>query len=158
MTEDARFEDGAERPLYLGALDGDDLQVISALAQDAVLPATEISWQSEKRRLALLINRLRHEDLPAAAKRGRPAERVQSVLVIDNVLGVSSQGVSRDSDTVLALLSVDFTPNEAPDGFVTLTFAGDGALRAKVEALEVSLRDVTRPYIAPSKQAPDHGV
>ncbi|MEC7258863.1 MAG: DUF2948 domain-containing protein, partial [Pseudomonadota bacterium] len=29
MSEDARFEDGREAPLNLGALDGDDLGVIS---------------------------------------------------------------------------------------------------------------------------------
>ena len=28
MTEDARFEDGREAPLNLGALDADDLKVI----------------------------------------------------------------------------------------------------------------------------------
>ena len=42
-------------------------------------------------------------------------------------------------------------------GLVVLTLAGDGALRAKVEALEVSLRDVTRPYLATSGKLPDHG-
>ena len=50
MTEDARFEDGGERPLYLGALDPDDLQVISALVQDAVLPVTEMRWRAGERR------------------------------------------------------------------------------------------------------------
>ena len=40
MTEDARFEDGREAPLNLGALDADDLKVISSLAQDAVFPGS----------------------------------------------------------------------------------------------------------------------
>lgn len=153
MTEDARFEDGAARPLNLGALDVEDLQVISALVQDAVLPVTEIKWQKGQRRLALLVNRLRREE------RAPQVERVQSLLVIDNVLGVSSQGVDRsDKDMVLSVLAVEFEPGEAPEGFVTLVLAGDGALRARVEALEVSLRDVTRPYVAPSRKLPDHGV
>lgn len=153
MTEDARFEDGAARPLNLGALDVEDLQVISALVQDAVLPVTEIKWQKGQRRLALLVNRLRREE------RAPQVERVQSLLVIDNVLGVSSQGVDRnDADMVLSVLAVEFEPGEAPEGFVTLVLAGDGALRARVEALEVSLRDVTRPYVAPSRKLPDHGV
>ncbi|MGR3369162.1 MAG: DUF2948 family protein [Sagittula sp.] len=152
MTEDARFEDGGERPLNLGALDAEDLQVISALAQDAVLPVTEIRWQKAKRRLGLLVNRLRREV-------GTPdVERVQSLLVIDNVLGVSSQGVDRaDKDLVLQILSIDWEAGEDADGHVVLTLAGDGALRAHVEALEVGLRDVTRPYVAPSRKMPDHG-
>ncbi|WP_417206756.1 DUF2948 family protein [Antarctobacter sp.] len=158
MTEDARFEDGGERPLNLGALDAEDLQVISSLVQDAVLPVTEIRWQASKRRLGLLLNRIRWEDVEAAKKRGRPAERVQSLLVIDNVLGVASQGVDRsDKDMILQVLAISFEPGEDADGAVVLTLAGDGALQAKVEALEVSLRDVTRPYVAPSRKLPDHG-
>lgn len=158
MTEDARFEDGGERPLNLGALDAEDLQVISSLAQDAVLPVTEIRWQAGRRRLGLLLNRIRWEDVEAAKKRGRPVERVQSLLVIDNVLAVASQGVDRaDQDMILQVLSISFEPGEDADGAVVLTLAGDGALQAKVEALEVSLRDVTRPYLAPSRKLPDHG-
>ena len=35
--------------------------------------------------------------------------------------------------------------------------AGDGAVALEVEALEVRLEDVTRPYRAPSGRVPDHG-
>lgn len=157
MTGDARFEDGGQRPLNLGALEPDDLQVISALAQDAVLPVTEIRWQKGARRLGLLVNRMRWEDVEAAQRSGRPVERVQSLLVIDNVLGVSSQGIDRsDKDVVLQVLSITWEPGRDADGHVVLTLAGDGALRASVEALEVGLRDVTRPYVAPSRKVPDH--
>jgi hypothetical protein len=157
MTDDARFEDAADRPLNLGALDPDDLKVISALVQDAVFPVTEMRWQAGRRRLGLLVNRVRWEDVDAAERSGRPVERVRSLLVVENVLGVASQGIDRDDPaTVLSLLSVVFTPAEPPGGHVVLTLAGDGAIRAEVEALEITLRDVTRPYEAPSRQAPRH--
>jgi hypothetical protein len=158
MTEDARFEDAGEAPLNLGALDAEDLQVISALCQDAVLPATEMTWDRRARRLVLLVNRIRHEDVAAAQRQKRAVERVRALLVIDGVLGVASQGLDRrDGDTVLQVLSVSFEPGDAPGGAVTLTLAGDGAIRATVEALDVTLRDVTRPYAAPSGRLPDHG-
>ena len=64
---DARFEDGREAPLNLGAVDADDLQVIASLTQDAVLPATEMQWDSKNRRFALLLNRFRWEEGPARA-------------------------------------------------------------------------------------------
>ena len=154
---DATFEDGREAPLNLGALDAEDLKVISTLAQDAVFPITEMSWRAAERRFALLLNRFRWEDEDAARKRGRAFERVQSVLVVDNVLGVSSQGIDRsDKDMVLSLLSVGFEAGEDGGGHVLLTLAGDGAIRLQVEALEVSLKDVTRPYLAPSKHVPNH--
>lgn len=157
MTEDARFEDGGERPLNLGALDNDDLKVLSALAQDAVFPVTEMSWRASKRRFALLVNRFRWEDAETAASRGRSVERVQSLLVIDNVLTVASQGIDRkDKDMILSLMSVEFVPDEDGAGHVVLTLAGDGGIRLAVEALEVGLKDVTRPYLAPSRQAPKH--
>ncbi|MEP5770927.1 DUF2948 family protein [Nisaea sp.] len=154
---DASFHDGREAPLNLGALEAGDLEVISSLVQDAVFPISEMSWRSKECRFALLLNRFRWEDQPNAKKRDRPYERVQSLLVIDTVLGVASQGVQRgDKDMVLSLLSVHFEPAEDGAGHVLLTLAGDGSIRLTVEALEVSLRDVTRPYQAPSKQAPHH--
>jgi hypothetical protein len=157
VNEDARFEDGGEAPLNLGALDGEDLAVLSALAQDAVFPATEMQWRAGERRFALLVNRFRWEDAPKAERRGRPVERVQTVLVVDNVLGVASQGIDRkDGDTILSLLSLTFEPGEDGAGHVLLTLAGDGAIRLWVEALEVTLKDVTRPYKAPSGKAPTH--
>jgi len=153
--QDAKFEEGREAPLNLGAWDADDLKVLSALAQDAVFPVSEMSWRAGERRFALLIIRFRWED----AGRARHApERVQSVLLVENVLGVSSHGIDRhDKDLILSLLSVTFEPGEDGTGHVSLTLAGDGAIRLSVEALEVNLRDVTRPYAAPSRKIPDHG-
>lgn len=154
---DATFEEGGEAPLNLGALSGEDLQVISSLTQDAVFPVTEMRWQAGQQRFALLLNRFRWEDSDAAEARGRAYERVQSLLVIDNVLKVSSQGIDRsDGDVILSLLEVSFEPGEDGTGHVLLTLAGDGGIRLAVEALEVSLRDVTRPYQAPSGKAPGH--
>lgn len=157
MNTDATFDEGREAPLNLGAEDGDDLAVISSLVQDSVFPVTEMKWQVPERRFALLVNRFRWEDEDAARQRGRAFERVQSLLVVDNVLGVASQGVDRsDKETVYSLLSVTFEPGEDCAGQVLLTLAGDGAVRLNVEALEVALRDVTRPYQAPTRKVPDH--
>ena len=154
MTEDARFEDGREAPLNLGALEAGDLEVISSLVQDAVFPASEMKWDRKNQRFALLVNRVRWED---AGKARHAPERVQSVLMVSNVMGVASQGVPQgDADTILSLLNVAFEETDAPSGHITLTLAGDGALRLSVEALEVSLKDVTRPYVAPSKKLPQH--
>ena len=58
---------------------------------------------------------------------------------------------------VLSLLSVAFEPGEDGTGRVVLTLAGDGAIGVDVEALEVTLRDVTRPYRAVSGKIPEHG-
>ena len=152
MTQDASFEDGAEKPLRLVAMDAEDLQVLSALCQDAVFPATEMQWQSKQKRFGMLLNRFRWEDIPQAERGNRKPERVQCVLAVENVTRVASQGVDRtDGDTILSLLAVTFEEDA-----VILTLAGDGAVRLEVEDLEVALRDVTRPYAAVSGNVPDH--
>jgi hypothetical protein len=154
MTQDARFEDGREAPLNLGALDGEDLKVISSLVQDAVFPASEMRWHQKGARFALLLNRVRWED---TGKTRHAAERVQSILMFNNVQRVSTHGVTKgDTDTILSLLQVEFNETDAPSGDVLLTLAGDGAIRLSVEAIEVTLKDVTKPYVAPSRKLPEH--
>ena len=149
---DARFEDGLEKPLRLIAFDAEDLQVLSAMTQDAVLPVAQMAWQSSERRFALLLNRFRWE-----ARGASQAERVQSVLSFEDVKAVQTQGFDRtDPDLVLSLLNLTFTPERDGAGACLLTFAGDGAIRLEVEALEAGLRDVTRPYASPSNRAPHH--
>ena len=117
MSSDATFEEGRELPLNLGAMDAEDLKVISALAQDAVIPVTEMSWRRKERRFALLLNRFRWEDRERASLRSRPVERVQSVLSIENALKVSAQGIDRtDKDIILSLLNISYQPGEDEGG------------------------------------------
>lgn len=157
MPTDARFEDAAESALALRAEQPEDLPVMAALLQDAVLPITEIRYHRRMRRLALLINRFRWEDRDAAEARQRPYERVRSLLVISDVTGVASQGIDRaDADTILSILDLAWEPGADGAGRLILTLAGDGAIAATVECIGIDLRDVTRPYIAPSRKAPTH--
>ena len=154
---DARFEDGAEQPLRLFAHDAEDLAVISALVQDAVFPSAEMAWHPRQRRFAILLNRFRWEDRDAAARAGRKFERVRTVLEINDVVRVRSQGFARSAqDLVLSVLSIQFDAQEDGMGEILLTLAGDGLVALQVECVNISLVDVTRPYIAPSGQAPNH--
>ena len=147
---DARFRDADGGPLRLMALDAEDLGVISALMQDAVLSGADMRWDAKGRRFDLLVNRFRWENGT------RAPERVRAVLTVDCVLGVSSDGITRGGDAVLSLLGIAFEHGEEPSGALVLRFAGDGAIRLKVEAVEVRLSDVTRPYAAPSGRVPRH--
>lgn len=154
---DARFEDGAERPMHLVARDADDLAVISALVQDAVFPATDMTWDRRARRFGVLLTRFQWEDRAAAEAERRAYQRVRALLWIDDVLAVQTHGIDRRADdTVLSLLSMAFEPGADGAGRLVMTLAGDGAVAVEVEALEVSLRDVTRPHIAVAARAPDH--
>lgn len=156
---DATFQDGDDTPLALIAMDAEDLQVISTLLQDAVFAVSDMQLAARRREFALLVNRFRWEDRAAARAAGRGYERVRSVLMFRDVISVQSQGLEpKDDETILSLLSVAFEPGEDGTGRVILTLAGDGAVALSVEALDATLRDVTRPYLAPSRKVPDHGL
>ena len=157
MTQDAGFNDALDRPLNLGAQDTEDLQVISSLTQDAVLTVDDLKWNRAERQVVILLKRFRWEDVELAKQQGRDTERVQSLLVIQNATGLASQGIDRKQlDIVLSLMSLEFSGAGDGYGDLILTFSGDGALKVQIDGLDVALRDVTRPYVAPSKQVPNH--
>ncbi|HMQ93098.1 MAG TPA: DUF2948 family protein [Amaricoccus sp.] len=157
MTEDARFEDGAERPLRLRAETAEDLAVISALVQDAVGQTSEIAWMPRHRRFTLLLNRFRWEDSARARRQNRPFERVRCLLTIESATRVRAMGVDpQDRDLVISLLSLGFEPGPEGNGVLRAVLAGDGEIALDVECLEVTLTDVTRPHLAMAGAAPRH--
>ncbi len=156
---DARFEDSEESALYLTAQDADDLIVLSALCQDAVFPITEMIWKSRQRQFAILLNRFRWEDREAAEREGRGFERVRAVLSVADVTKVSSLGIDQsDTDIILSVLSISFEAGADGTGRLVITLAGDGAVSLEVECLDLTLRDVSQPYLAPSGKAPAHAL
>lgn len=140
------------KALRLMAEDAEDLKVISAAVQDAVLKAENIKFDRKRRRFTLEINRFQWED---AAQRG-PKTRVRTLLAFDGVLGVKTRAVTKaDPDLVMSLLSVSFAPeDEPPGGQVSILFAGDGELLLSVEALDVTLLDSA--YEWATRRTPDH--
>ena len=149
---DARFEGApSQTRLNLKAFDKEDLQVISALCQDAVIPVSEMAYYAVDKQFACLINRFRWE---ADVK---TPERVQSVLLFNCVDKVITSGIeSGDKNQVLSLMSIALHAGQKPSGQILLTFAGHGEVSLSVECPEIILRDVTRPYRAPSRQMPKH--
>lgn len=154
---DATFEDGTERPLRLRGETVEDLQVISALLQDAVVSGTEIAWLPKRRKFTLAVNRFRWEDAPAANRLNRGFERVKSLLVVSDALKVRSDGIDpKDREVILSLLSIAFEPGDDATGRLRMVFAGDGEIAIDVECLDVTLVDVSRPYLAVSGRKPGH--
>ena len=154
---DAQFEDGADTPLRLIAFAVEDLQVISSLVQDAVLPIGEMQWSPGKRRFAMLLNRFRWEDIKDEKSEGQVYERVQSVLAFEDVQNIQTQSIDRkDDNLIISILEISFYAVGDGMGFYLITLAGDGVIRLNVEALEVTLQDVTSPYKAPSGLKPNH--
>lgn len=153
---DARFEDGADKPMRVLAQDPRDVAVFSAILQDAVGTVADVSYLSRKRQVAMLLNRFRWEDQEAARTAGRPLERVRCLLLIEGVSAFRAQGFGpQDHGLVFSILSLEFAGADDGSGRLEVILAGDGMFAVDVECLELRLQDVARPHIA-GAGAPDH--
>lgn len=143
--------------LKLIAFDADDLAVMSAHLQDALLKVGDIAWLPAERRLAAVGNRFDWVDALADGKM-QPQQfvRRRAGLRFERVLAARLQGIDLErKDAVLSLLTISFEPAEAPGGAITLRFADGGAIRLEVECIEVELKDLGPMWRATS--VPDHG-
>lgn len=141
------------QPLKLLALDEEDLAIVSAHLQDSVLVVEDMKFLPRRRRFAAALNRFDWE--AAAAERDAQLARRRTAIRFDRVLAAQVQNVPLDvKGQVLALLAIRFEPTTAPEGYVTLVFAGDAAVRLHVECIEAELRDLGPVWGARSK--PDH--
>lgn len=125
-------------PLKLIALDTEDLEIVSANVQDAVLKVRDLVFLPREKRFAVAMNRF------AWDKAGRKTgERRQAVMHFERVTAVRHRRIRRDApDAVLNLLAVTFTPGEEPAGTLSLVFSGDGEIQLDVECVEARLADL----------------
>ena len=158
MSQDASFLEGADSALYLGAFTPDDVEVISTILQDGIFFINDLAWFKKKRQVAVLVNRFRWENKSEYIEQNSAPERVKSLLIIDNVLNISSQGIDRsDSSAPLNLLNLDLKKTKK-NIFLTLLLSNFGAIRFELDAIELSIKDVTRPYKANSENIPFHPI
>lgn len=133
----------ADDRLRLIALDADDLAILSAHVQDAVLKVGEMRYMPAEKRFVLAMNRFAWEAPGAGAKRRREYQRRRAALHFERVETVRSAGIDRAAvETVLELLAVRYEPLESPAGEIALDFAGGSTVRLSVECLEAQLADL----------------
>ena len=132
-------------PLRLLAEDADDLHIISAALQDAILRPVDIVWEPSSRRVTLKLSRFCWECGGA---------RVMAAMQFGDVITVKSRRLPRLPESALELLAMEFAPGEAPGGRVILMFAGGGDLRIDVECLDAILTDLSERW--PARLAPTH--
>lgn len=138
--------------LRLLALDAEDLSVVSAHCQDAVLKPGDIRYFPAEHKLIVSMNRFAWElsDRPK-----HPFERRRAAMHFARVNKVATLGIDRRAtDQVLSLLAITFTEGRAPSGTVEFVFAGGAAMRAEVECIEAQLTDMPASWEAGSR--PSH--
>ena len=138
------------RPLRLMAEDQDDLKVISACLQDAVMKLGDMAYLPKARRFAFVANRFVWEC--AGPGGDRRFARVRAGAHFDDVAAVRQLNLRADAkDAVVELLAMRFEPAADGAGAVTLDFAGGGAVRLEVDAVNATLRDLSEPWRTRSK-------
>lgn len=148
--------------LKLAALDKDDLDVLSAHLQDAILTVGDLNYLPGEHRFLATVNRFAWEKTPDGGKifgmgktTGYVKERRRAALHFDRVTNVQSHKIRQDAkDGVLSLLSVRYTMTDDPSGTIELIFSGGGTVRLQVECIEAQLTDLGTSWS--TKSIPEH--
>ncbi len=155
MSDNVSLDGGL---LKLKAIDGDDLQVIAATLQDAIVPVLDIAYDAGERCFMFAANRFRWENtsLETGRKARRGVARVHCGVIFGNVVKVQRMAIDRGRPgTFLNLLTISLV--DRPDGegpVIELTFSGDAAIRLETAALLCHLEDFGEPW--PAQLQPQH--
>jgi hypothetical protein len=144
-------DDGAMTPLLrLIALDSEDLAILSAHLQDALVTVGEMTYLPHSKRFAAVAARF-----DWVAETEGKKQRCETGFHFERVLKVTRTGFDQSKpDQRLMLLSVTFDETDPPAGLVTLTFSGGAAIRLDVECLEAQVQDLGRRWTC--KACPSH--
>jgi len=134
--------------LKLLARDEEDLAVISAILQDALIPVSEMAYLPEEQRFALVANRFSWE-----APGDRPRENFERRLTglsIGGVTAVRRRGFNPgDPERILALLAM-----RRVAGALQLDFAGGASIQLETGEILCHLDDLSEPW--PTRWQPRH--
>lgn len=142
--------------LKLVALDTEDLEIISAHLQDAVMRVGDLAYQPAQKRMAALTNRFNWENIHSSSrKKKKKYERRRSAIRFERVLGAQIQNINlANKDDVIELLAINYEVSEEPEGYISLLFAGGATIRLHVECIEVELNDLGAAWETRNK--PEH--
>ncbi len=144
--------------LKLVALDKDDIEVVSAHVQDALVKVGDIFWQPREHRFMMALNRFDWiSAVDAKTDKSNTADyrRCRTALRFERVNACKCRNLDQtNKDALLNLLAVEFAENDAPAGVVSLIFSGGGVIRLDVECLEAELADLGEVSVA--ALCPDH--
>jgi hypothetical protein len=137
-------------PLKVRFEDAEDLAVLSAALQDAVLRVGDMAYIEAERRFVCVAMRFRWERLDAAAERAY--ERVHTGITFENVTAVRRRGVDpARPGQMLALLAI-----RVAGAAVDLICAGGAAIRLETGGIAGHAQDLDEPW--PTRWRPNHPV
>jgi len=140
-------------PLRLRAEDAEDLAVISACVQDALVSVRDLAYDREARTFVLVANRFRWEAAKGDSQ-ARHFERTLCAIAFAEVENVVYRGFQRsEEDRILCLLAVRHADTEG-GATIDLDFSGRATIRLTAAAIRCRARDLGEPW--PTAFHPDH--
>ena len=139
--------------LKLLATSEEDLRVISAHLQDAIVAVQDIASLKKNRIFLIQLNRFMWEDVEKGVFRKN--KRIRTMLKFDNVISVLSKNINtKEYKNFLDFLTIE--SNLLPDKSyeIKLIFSGDSVIKIKAEVIDVTLDDQGSPW--DSKTQPKH--
>ena len=147
------------RKLNLRAEKNDDLVVLSALSQDAIIKISNMTWAKKKKRFIILMTRYCWEFNEVSYPSSTDNKRVNSILSFDTVFSVKSKGIDQSkSETLLCLLTFKHQHSKNKEGKIELLFSGGGNITLWVECIEVILKDVSESFNSATSRIPYHPI
>ena len=143
----------SEKNLKLIAHNLEDLKVISAHLQDAIVSTLDIANLKKNRIFLLQLSRFMWEDV----ERGvfRKNKRIRTVLKFENVTNVSSKNIKNSkTEHFLDFLTMETTVLQDKTYEINLIFSGDAVIKVAAEVIEITLDDQGSPWI--TKNKPKH--
>ena len=135
--------------LKLAALDTEDLTVISAHLQDAILRPEDLTYLAGEQRFLMVVRRFDWTpDVP-------PRRRLAGVHFA-RVLRVKTRGLAPGDAMPMSLLALTFEATDAPSGHIDMVFSGGAAVRLEVECIEVRMKDLGPVWEAVAR--PGHAI
>jgi Protein of unknown function (DUF2948) len=136
--------------LKLRAEDADDLAVLSACLQDALVAVRDLAYFADEQNFILIANRFRWESglRPMPGEEGH--QRVLCAVTFSTVAGVSYRGFRRaDEDRILCLLAIRREPGGTGGEVILLEFAGAAAIRLDAARILCRAKDLGEPWPTP---------
>ena len=138
--------------LKLLATSDEDLRVVSAHLQDAIVLAQDIKNLKKNRIFLIQLNRFMWEDVEKGVFRKN--KRIRTVLKFDNVISILSKNIDIKKKTFLEFLAIESYLLLDKSYEIKLIFSGDMVIKIKTEVIDVTLDDQGYPW--ESKTQPKH--
>ena len=141
--------------LKLIARTEEDLRVVSAHLQDAIVNVSDIANLKKNKIFLMQMNRFMWEDVEKGVFRKN--KRIRTVLKFENVVKVHSKNINQlKKDQFLDFLTIETIQMPDNNYEMKIVFAGDSMIKIISEVIEVTLDDQGQAW--DTKNIPKHKV